>query len=620
MAKKKRMGSPRLIHSANDTGRDFIKGNFIDVTKDYGETFHKLGYGRMFKNFGLGNDDLVTMSDEFGYGLLHGLSKEESLLNGLNKVRGYWQDRVDEKSLSGVGFSKDQKAEAQRLLNVTKGTYINYSEKADRVKAKRERYNQLKEKYRISPTQDDRIKENKWLLKSSKKSLDRHRQKRAPGKNSRRGRKYTYAMERAGEEKRAAHAASQRKAALKANAGAKRWRSVKGKFGKIVGAITSLLGRSGTKKEVEKVLSYPAGGKYSKAKILSGSRLEEEGVHRTSLSRDLDIREKQRKTEGSYNKASQDDFTAWLEGNKRVYGQNEESYSGLRTGEMFNPSVSKSIDRHLAKKNGVRRKGDRYDIVQAAHTPAGFRDFEAERLERLRKSQEAIQERQGVKIDSPSIPPKSGEPVRQEAAQVEPTNKTGVGEQPDAPVEKVAAPAEPAAESVEKPAAPDAPAPEPVKPEETEQGPIAAQAKEPSGKPTDNQKAAGASSGSGDDSYDAKLKALRKKGRANEYAADRIEQEKKEVIDMINAGNYKDAAGALGYTGEYTAEHADKLRQAAEKHAMDAVNEGAGIMDYVNAYHVPGAIGGAAILAGTGVALMSDNGRKSNEQLYSSPF
>lgn len=182
------------------------------------------------------------------------------------------------------------------------------------------------------------------------------------------------------------------------------------------------------------------------------------------------------------------------------------------------------------------------------------------------------------------------------------------------------------------------------------QGPLSAQIKEkgrqPTGKPTENQETVGASqsdsqtgnqkkvgtTGGGatsnqkkagvqaNDSYDAKLAALRKKGRADNYAADRIEQERKQVIDMINEGNYKDAASAMDYSGEYTAEHADKLRQAAEKHAMDAVNEGAGIMDYVNAYHVPGAIGGAAILAGTGSALMKDNGRKSNEELYSNPF
>lgn len=168
------------------------------------------------------------------------------------------------------------------------------------------------------------------------------------------------------------------------------------------------------------------------------------------------------------------------------------------------------------------------------------------------------------------------------------------------------------------------------------QGPLSAQIKEkerqPTGKPTENQEVVGASQSDSqtgnqkkagvqaNDSYDAKLAALRKKGRADNYAADRIEQERKQVIDMINEGNYKDAASAMGYTGEYTAENANKLRQAAEKHAMDAVNEGAGIMDYVNAYHVPGAIGGAAILAGTGSALMKDNGRKSNEELYSSPF
>lgn len=570
MAKKKGIGSPRLIHSANDTGRDFISGNFINVTKDYSEAFHKLGYGRMFKNFGLGNNDLITMSNEFGYGLLHGLSKEESLLNGLNKVRDHWQDRVDGKSLTGVDFSKDQKAEAQRLLNVTKGTYINYSEKADRVKAKRGRYNQLKEKYRTSPTQDDRIKENKWLLKSSKKSVDRHRQKRAPGKNSRRGSKYTYAMERAGEKKRAAHAASQRKAALKANKQKRvkaKWNGINGKFGKIAGAIGSLIGSIG-----EKSKSILKKESFAKKHPLKPRNFDEERLDRK-----------------------------------------------------------------------------RHRIVQrkpfAKTHPLKSRDFDKERLDR-----KAAREQQRIKIESPSTPPKSGEPVKQEAVQVksEPEPQTPTSE---TKAEEVAVPVD-SGKSVQQGAV-EANTPEPTpttpKAEETTQGPIA-QAQEASSTPTgnqqnagatqgsaqtnnqeaagvtqgggttSNQEVAGASSGSSDDSYDAKLKALRKKGRASEYAADRIDQERKQVIDIINEGNYKDAASAMGYSGEYTAEHADKLRQAAEKHAMDAVNEGAGIMDYVNAYHVPGAIGGAAILAGTGSALMKDNGRKSNEELYSSPF
>lgn len=598
MAKKKGIGSPRLIHSANDTGRDFISENFINVTKDYSEAFHKLGYGRMFKNFGLGNNDLITMSNEFGYGLLHGLSKEESLLNGLNKVRDHWQDRVDGKSLTGVDFSKDQKAEAQRLLNVTKGTYINYSEKADRVKAKRGRYNQLKEKYRTSPTQDDRIKENKWLLKSSKKSVDRHRQKRAPGKNSRRGSKYTYAMERAGEKKRAAHAASQSKAALKANKQKRvkaKWNGINGKFGKIAGAIGSLIGSIG-----EKSKSILKKESFAKKHPLKPRNFDEERLDRK-----------------------------------------------------------------------------RHRIVQrkpfAKTHPLKSRDFDKERLDR-----KAAREQQRIKIESPSTSPKSGEPVKQEAVQVKsepepqtPTSETKA-EEVAVPVdsgksvqqgavetnaasaaEKVETAGEQAAVPVKSEESVQANTPEPTpttpKAEETTQGPIA-QAQEASSTPTgnqqnagatqgsaqtnnqeaagvtqgggttSNQEVAGASSGSSDDSYDAKLKALRKKGRASEYAADRIDQERKQVIDMINDGNYKDAASAMGYSGEYTAEHADKLRQAAEKHAMDAVNEGAGIMDYVNAYHVPGAIGGAAILAGTGSALMKDNGRKSNEQLYSSPF
>lgn len=410
---------------------------------------------------------------------------------------------------------------------------------------------------------------------------------------------------------------------MKTNIKTSKWKGVKGKFGKIAGALTSLIGDAG--KKVSKIIKPEAKRKYAEAKVLSGSRLEEEGVHRTSLSRDLDIFEKIRKTKGSYNKDSKDDFIAWLEGDKRALGRDKEYYSGLRAGEKLRPSVRKSMERHQAKEKGIHRKGDRYDIVQAAHKHAVFRDFEAERLERLENSQKAIKERQGQLGFAES------HPLKYRDFEAERLEKVRARE------EEVR---QRQSQKIEPTTTPES---------ETAQGPIA-QAQEASSTPTGNQQNAGAtqgnaqtnnqeaagatqgggttsnqeaadaSSGSGDDSYDAKLKALRKKGRANEYAADRIDQERKEVIDMINAGNYKDAAGALGFSGDYTAEKANELRQAAEKHAMDAVNEGAGIMDYVNAYHVPGAIGGAAILAGTGVALMGDNGRKSNEQLYNSPF
>lgn len=322
-------------------------------------------------------------------------------------------------------------------------------------------------------------------------------------------------------------------------------------------------------------------------------------------------------------KLGQDDFRNWLYGRRR--NTNAQTYNNGRELRKYDYASFNSIKRHKAKEKGKQRIGTRYKTVQAAHKPAVFRDFEAERLERLENSRRAIKERQRQPSFAEKHPlkPRDFEAERLESVRA---REEEIRQRQSQKIEPASTP-------------------EP----ETAQGPIA-QSQEASSTPTgnqqnagatqgnaqtnnqeaagatqgggttSNQEAAGASSGSGDDSYDAKLKALRKKGRANEYAADRIDQERKEVIDMINAGNYKDAAGALGFSGDYTAEKANELRQAAEKHAMDAVNEGAGIMDYVNAYHVPGAIGGAAILAGTGVALMSDNGRKSNEQLYSSPF
>lgn len=287
-------------------------------------------------------------------------------------------------------------------------------------------------------------------------------------------------------------------------------------------------------------------------------------------------------------KLGQDDFRDWLYGRRR--NTNAQTYNNGRELRKYDYASYNSIKRHKAKEKGKQRIDTRYKTVQAAHKPAVFRDFEAERLENVRAREEEIRQRQSQKIEPTSTP--EPETAQGPIAQSQEASSTPTGNQQNAGATQGNA--------------------------QTNNQEAAGATQ--GGGTTSNQEAAGASSGSGDDSYDAKLKALRKKGRANEYAADRIDQERKEVIDMINAGNYKDAAGALGFSGDYTAEKANELRQAAEKHAMDAVNEGAGIMDYVNAYHVPGAIGGAAILAGTGVALMGDNGRKSNEQLYSSPF
>lgn len=149
--------------------------------------------------------------------------------------------------------------------------------------------------------------------------------------------------------------------------------------------------------------------------------------------------------------------------------------------------------------------------------------------------------------------------------------------------------------------------------------------------PTGNQSKAGATKGdasaptseSGEwnqSAFDAKMKALKKKGAANEAMGERISKEHGELVDLINAGEYNQAAEAMGMTGKYTEKDASMLMQKAHKNAMDGIEGDPSLMDYVRGHRVISTSAGIAIGAGTIAAINSSGGRKSNADLYSSPY
>ena len=123
-------------------------------------------------------------------------------------------------------------------------------------------------------------------------------------------------------------------------------------------------------------------------------------------------------------------------------------------------------------------------------------------------------------------------------------------------------------------------------------------------------------------SFNASMKALRKKGgTADLYAAKRIEGEHNSVVDMINAGNYGDAAKQLELTGNYTKANRHELLNAAHSHYAGQAQNGPGMMDYINGHKIISSATGLTIAGGTAAAIMSNTGgQKSNAELYSSPF
>lgn len=118
----------------------------------------------------------------------------------------------------------------------------------------------------------------------------------------------------------------------------------------------------------------------------------------------------------------------------------------------------------------------------------------------------------------------------------------------------------------------------------------------------------------------AKLKQLAGRGDADKAAAKRIEDQYNEFNDLIGNGNFTEAAKLLGETGEYTSDDMRKLTAKALKQANNDINSGPGFIDYVNGHRVISTTAGIAIGAGTISAINSNGGRRSNSDLYGSPY
>ena len=148
---------------------------------------------------------------------------------------------------------------------------------------------------------------------------------------------------------------------------------------------------------------------------------------------------------------------------------------------------------------------------------------------------------------------------------------------------------------------------------------------EPHGTPTPNQEAAGADNQtSGTDlrlkTLESKAKALRKRGKADAYAANRIEREHGELIDLLGNGQYQEVADSIGMTGKYTATNKTELENALYDHSMKQLEHGPGFTDYMGAHKVMSTGAGIAVAGGALAAINSNGGRRSNAELYSSPF
>lgn len=118
----------------------------------------------------------------------------------------------------------------------------------------------------------------------------------------------------------------------------------------------------------------------------------------------------------------------------------------------------------------------------------------------------------------------------------------------------------------------------------------------------------------------AKAKAMRKQGKAGAYAADRTEKEFDELSDLLNNGQHQEVADALGLSGKYGKEDATELQNKLYEHSLRRLADGPGVMDYMGAHKVMSTGVGLAVAGGTLAAINSDGGRRSNADLYSSPF
>lgn len=118
----------------------------------------------------------------------------------------------------------------------------------------------------------------------------------------------------------------------------------------------------------------------------------------------------------------------------------------------------------------------------------------------------------------------------------------------------------------------------------------------------------------------AQLKALRSKGgKADIYAANRIESNHKAFTEFINNGQHKEAAEMIGATGDFSSNLAD-LRKQGDKYFAGQAEQGPGIQDYVFGHKIPSTAVGIALAGGAIAAVNRNGGRRSNADLYSSPF
>ena len=151
----------------------------------------------------------------------------------------------------------------------------------------------------------------------------------------------------------------------------------------------------------------------------------------------------------------------------------------------------------------------------------------------------------------------------------------------------------------------------------------------PTSTPTANQKQAGASKKSSSPSgqpaqntsmFGAKVKALRSQGgKADIQAANRLEGEHTAFMELINNGQHKEAAEMIGATGDFSSNIAG-LRKQGDKYFAGQAEQGPGIQDYIFGHKIPSTAVGLGIAGGAIAAVNSNGGRRSNADLYSSPF
>lgn len=159
--------------------------------------------------------------------------------------------------------------------------------------------------------------------------------------------------------------------------------------------------------------------------------------------------------------------------------------------------------------------------------------------------------------------------------------------------------------------------------------------KAPSTTPTSNQRSAGATGSQsaapsastpaqkntqlfGD--FDAKLKAARGNGKADAYMADRIQNDISAFQAHYGRGEFDKAASIIGASGKYNAKNSQELVSQGYKHFNNQIDNGPGVQDYIFGHKIPSTAVGIAIAGGAISAVNSNGGRRSNADLYSSPF